>query len=312
MAEMQPVLRVPAPLLPRFLHRLVISTLYDEIVFIVLSISWPSTEAAFRASPLSTLPKGAAVSPSTVSRVFNNPALVEAGTRATVLRIARSSGYRPNASARTLRTQRSRVLGIVLPTLENPVFVECLQGIARSTMQAGYTIMPLTTDYQVEAEKEAVEQLWAAGVDGMLLVVSDASSSHALRRLQAHELPYVLIYNRHAEHPCVSVAWDAAMHEIVQGLVAMGHSHISMVCGRLSASDRAQQRYAGFLEAMRHVSLEPSPLVEVPFMDTAIREISDVLNQAGRPTALVCSNDLIAVRAMRAAHECGLQVRPPC
>src|SRR5690606_18525620 len=170
--------------------------------------------------------RDAGVSPATVSRVFNYPDLVQPRTRESVLAIANKSGYRPNASARTLRTQRSRVLGIVLPTLENPVFAECLQGIASATAAQSYTIMPFTTDYKVESEEEAVERLLAFGVEGMLLVVSDADSSAALQRLRAADLPYVLIYNRHEKHPCVSVADDEAMQEIVGGLVRLGHRRI--------------------------------------------------------------------------------------
>lgn len=248
------------------------------------------------------------VSPSTVSRVFNNPDLVQPRTREAVLRVANELAYRPNASARTLRTQRSQVLGIVLPTLDNPVFAECLQGIMSATARRGYAIMPITTQYQAEAEQEAVEQLLAFGVDGMVLVVGDAATSKALPRLQAHALPYSLIYNRHPDHPCVSVEGDAALQEMVQSLVQRGHERIAMICGRLSASDRAQQRYAGFLEAMSSAGRQPSPLIEIPFVETAIQEIAAVLRRPDRPTALVCSNDLIAIRAVRAAHECGLAV----
>ncbi|MGH8844616.1 MAG: LacI family DNA-binding transcriptional regulator, partial [Advenella sp.] len=66
----------------------------------------------------------AGVSPATVSRVFNAPHLVNERTRQQILAVALEQGYRPNASARTLRTQRSHVIGVVLPTLTNPVFAE--------------------------------------------------------------------------------------------------------------------------------------------------------------------------------------------
>ena len=72
----------------------------------------------------------AGVSVATVSRVFNSPGLVRQPTREKVERVARRLGYAANASAQTLRTQRSKVIGVVLPTLLNPVFAECLEGIA--------------------------------------------------------------------------------------------------------------------------------------------------------------------------------------
>lgn len=78
------------------------------------------------------------VSVATVSRAFNFPDKVAPATRAMAERVAAELGYVANASARTLRTQRSRVLGVVLPTLLNPSFAECLQGIAQTAAAGGY------------------------------------------------------------------------------------------------------------------------------------------------------------------------------
>ncbi|RTZ41694.1 LacI family DNA-binding transcriptional regulator [Candidimonas sp. SYP-B2681] len=250
----------------------------------------------------------AGVSPATVSRVFNSPHIVSDATRNLVMGVAKQSQYRPNASARTLRTRRSRAIGVVLPTLTNPVFAECLQGIAWAAAMANYAIMLQTTGYQLDQEEGAVANLQASGVDGMVLVVSDAAKSKAIQQIQAAGTPYVLVYNRHSKHPCISVAGDDAMLELTHALVRLGHRRITMVCGRLAASDRAQQRYDGFVSAMEQANLTPSALIEVPFIETAIDEISAVLQAGNRPTALVCSNDLIAIRAIRAAKLCGLRV----
>jgi DNA-binding LacI/PurR family transcriptional regulator len=248
------------------------------------------------------------VSMTTVSRVFNLPDKVNAETRAHVLEIAKKIGYFPNASARSLRTQRSRVLGVVLPTLLNPVFAECLDGIAQAASATGYAILPMTTDYKLEQEELAVNQLLAGNVDGMVLVVSNPETSQALVRLRVAQLPYVLAYNRQVDHPCVSVDNELAMRETVMKLVALGHQRIALISGQLAASDRAQQRKRGFSEGMRSQGLDDSNCLEVPFVETAVQEIGKFLEQRNRPTALVCSNDLIAIRSIRAAHLAGLRV----
>jgi DNA-binding LacI/PurR family transcriptional regulator len=248
------------------------------------------------------------VSMATVSRVFNLPDKVNAETRAHVLEIAKKIGYFPNASARSLRTQRSRVLGVVLPTLLNPVFAECLDGIAQAASASGYAILPMTTDYKLEQEELAVNQLLAGNVDGMVLVVSNPETSQALVRLRVAQLPYVLAYNRQVDHPCVSVDNELAMRETVMKLVALGHQRIALISGQLAASDRAQQRKRGFSEGMRSQGLDNSNCLEVPFVETAVQEIGKFLEQRNRPTALVCSNDLIAIRSIRAAHLAGLRV----
>jgi DNA-binding LacI/PurR family transcriptional regulator len=250
----------------------------------------------------------AGVSVATVSRAFNFPDKVAPATRAVVERVAAELGYIANASARTLRTQRSRVLGVVLPTLLNPTFAECLQGIARAAVAGGYAIIPVTTGYRLDEEERAVHLLLAGNVDGLILVVSNPSTSATLPRLQAAGVPYVLAYNRHPDHPCVSVDSEGAVADAVTRLVLLGHRRIAMVSGTLAASDRAQQRYRGYQRGMAEAGLEAPALVEVPFVETAVDALSRQLQMRNRPTALVCSNDLLAIRSIRAAHLSGLSV----
>lgn len=250
----------------------------------------------------------AGVSVATVSRAFNFPDKVAPATRALVERVAAELGYVANASARTLRTQRSRVLGVVLPTLLNPTFAECLQGIAQAAAASGYAIVPVTTDYQLAEEERAVSQLLAGNVDGMILVVSNPTTSQALERLRANAVPYVLAYNKHASHPCVSVDSEGASADVVARLVRLGHRRIAMVTGTMAASDRAQQRYRGYLQGMDAAGLTAPPVLEVPFVETAVDALRQYLAQTPRPTALFCSNDLLAIRAIRAASLDGLRV----
>ena len=252
--------------------------------------------------------KLASVSVATVSRVFNLPDKVTPATRQRVERVAKKLGYLPNASARTLRTQRSRVLGVVLPTLLNPVFAECLDGIANAATAAGYAILPVTTDYQLAQEEHAVNLLLAGNVDGMILVVSNPATSRVLARLKTAKMPYVLAYNRHPEHPCISVDSQAAVAELVAHLARLGHSRITLISGQLAASDRAQQRLLGFKKGMHAAGLKTTRLLEVPFVKSAVQDISKLLLTRERPTALICSNDLLAIRSIRAAHLAGLSV----
>ena len=250
----------------------------------------------------------AGVSIATVSRVFNSPQIVARDTRERVSQVAEALGYSPDATARTLRTRRSRTLGVVLPTLLNPVFAECLEGIAARAHQSGYAIVPLFSDYQLTQEADAICQLMARTVDGVILTVASAGRSASLARLREHGLPYVLAYNRHPRQPCVSVDGEAACAEVVAWLVGLGHRRIAMVSGTLSASDRARQRYRGFQRAVTGRRPVRRELIEVPFMQAALPALTDRLVRPDRPSALVCSNDLLAVRCLRAAALAGLRV----
>lgn len=250
----------------------------------------------------------AGVSTATVSRAFGTPDKVSPETRERVERAARDLGYIPNSSARVLRTRRSHVVGVVLPTLLNPVFAECLDGIAPAAQAHGYAILPVTTDYRIEKEEEAVSRLIASNVEGLVMVVSNPAQSRALDLARTHGVPYVLVYNRHAQHPCVTVDNEAAVRDVVKRLVRSGHRRIAMVAGQLVASDRAQQRYRGYLAALGDHGLKAPELIEVPFMSAAIEKVSQHLQRKQRASALICSNDLLALRCLRATHECGIAV----
>lgn len=250
----------------------------------------------------------AGVSVATVSRTFNFPDKVSAATRSKVEAAAARLQYVPNASARNLRTQNTKTIGVLLPTFANPVFTECLQGIAETAADRGFSIMPFTTAYTLEQELDSVRKLLNFGVEGVILVVSNPKQSLALKLLQATDTPYVLAYNWDPDHPCVSVNSQQAFIELVLYLAQLGHQRIAMVSGQRHASDRAQQRYEGFIQGIEQAQLPLLPLIEVPFIDNAVEAIAQELQKERTATALVCSNDLMAIRAIRAAHLCGYQV----
>ena len=250
----------------------------------------------------------AGLSVATVSRVFNSPGIVQAETRAKVLKIATDVGYVANASARTLRTRHSNVLGVVLPTLTNPVFAECLQGIADEAALSGYAILPCTTEYDHRNEVDAVARLLASGVDGLVLVVSNPDESAALAQVRDTDKPYVLAYHRSDKHACVGVDNVGAVQALIGRLTQAGHQHIGMVTGQLHASDRAQQRCRGYALGMQAAGLAPLPIWEVPFAATAVQALQARMSEQAPPTALVCSNDLLAIRAIRAASMAGFSV----
>jgi len=250
----------------------------------------------------------AGLSVATVSRVFNTPEIVQADTRIKVLQIAAEVGYVANASARTLRTRQSNVLGVVLPTLVNPVFAECLQGIASAAARRGYAILPCTTEYAPELESEAVTRLLASGVEALILVVSNPETSPALARIRQAGKPFVLAYNQTPRHACVGVDNVTAVQSLVHRLTRAGHARIGMVTGQRQASDRAAQRCLGYVQGMHAAGLVPRPIWEVPFAATAVQLLQGHLAEPHPPSALVCSNDLLAIRAIRAASLTGFSV----
>lgn len=264
----------------------------------------------------------AGVSIATVSRLLNKPGSVSAETAEKIHRSIAELGFRPNFTGRNLRAGNSRTVGVVVPTLSNTVFAQCLQGIELAARALDYSVMFTTTEYLPEEESAAVELLLGHRVDGVILTVADAGANATLDLLERERIPFVLTYNQPGAVPpaaplddrprraSVSVDNRAAACEAVRYLIGLGHRRIQMLAGRFHASDRAIQRHQGYLDAMRGAGLSPLPVIEVERHTlTAATEYQQMMaDPASRPTALFCSNDLLALSAMRELRALGLRV----
>ena len=259
----------------------------------------------------------AGVSIATVSRLLNNPAAVSSETAARIQQAITALGFRPNFNGRNLRAGKSRTIGVVVPTLSNAVFAQCLQGIELAARELDYSVMFTATEYRQEDEAAAVELLLSHRVDGVILTVADASSSVTLDVLDREAIPYVLTYNQPQQVERLSVAVDnrAAAFDAVSHLIQLGHQRIQMLSGHFHASDRALQRYHGYLDAMRKNRLTPMPPIEIARHTASARslelEASDLAvwsDPRQRPEALFCSNDLLALAAIRDLRKLGLDV----
>ncbi|WP_150566637.1 LacI family DNA-binding transcriptional regulator [Pandoraea morbifera] len=249
----------------------------------------------------------------TVSRALNSPQLVRPETLARVQAAAAELKFRPNALGRQLRGERTGLIGVMLPTLGNPVFADCLEGIEAAIDGTGRRLLLVTTQYDPERERNAIETLLQQRVDGLLLTLADAEHSALIDDLAAEGVPCQMLYNDAPARPCVSVDNRAAAAQGVAMLIDAGHRDIVMVTGALHASDRAKRRYLGYGDAMLAAGLTPLPAVEIDFNSGArgerVREwLAQRERDGARPTAIFCSNDLLALGVMRALREAGLRV----
>lgn len=246
----------------------------------------------------------------TVSRAINAPHTVNPVTLARVREAIDALKFRPNPLGRQLRGERTRLIGVVLPTLANPVFAECLQGIDELAAAQGFRLMLMTTQYDAGRERHAIETLRAQRVEGLILTVADADTHPLLDELDADGPLYVLMHNDTKRRPSVSVDNHQAACDGVRMLIAHGHRRILMLAGTLAASDRARQRHAGYALAMQQAGLTPSPALEIDFNaeELAPSVLAHLTSGPARPTALFCSNDLLAMVVMRGLRRARMRV----
>jgi len=240
----------------------------------------------------------AGVSRATAARTFASPEVVRPATREQVFAAARQLGFRPNRLGRQLRLQTTNLIGVVVPNLLNPVFAEQFQAMEQAARLHGYNLLLATTDYNSERESAVVEDLLRQRVDGLVLTVTDAQSSRVLQNLANEDTPFVLAYHQpdNPDYSAVSVDNRAGMALATRYLLETGHSQIGMVAGPALQSDRSRLRYAGYLDAMREAGLDSLPVIEMPAHTQAdFAVIEPLLRSPQAPSALVCSNDLLAI-----------------
>lgn len=250
---------------------------------------------------------------STVSRVINRSGPASAPTIARVEAAVAELGFRPNSLGQSLRRQSSRAIGVVVPSFTNPVFAASVTGMEAVARDAGRHLLLSSTAYDPARELEIIEALLSQRVDGIALTVADASKSAALDRLDRVGVPYILLYNqpRAPQRPAVTVDNFAATAELTRYLIGLGHTRFAYLGGRFGTTDRSRMRFEGCAAALEAAGLAAPELLELDYLDS-IEQHATVIGQAvprlGKPTALLCSNDLLAISVIAALRVLGLSV----
>ncbi|NLX10698.1 MAG: LacI family transcriptional regulator [Chloroflexi bacterium] len=247
----------------------------------------------------------------TVSRVVNNKGEISTTTRQRVQEVIDRLGYRPSHIARSLATDRTATIGLVVPDNANPFFSEIARGVEHLAHEQGYNVFLCNTDEDAQREIAVLRSLEEKRVDGVILCSSrlDADDLHLV--LAHHEA--VVLINRRLEDAAVGMVLvdDASgAYLATQHLLARGHRAIGFLAGpRQSYS--GQQRQQGYCAALHDAGIAPPPvwIQHCPPMVTSGKTATlDLLAANPELTALVCFNDLTAVGALQACANLGRRV----
>jgi DNA-binding LacI/PurR family transcriptional regulator len=241
----------------------------------------------------------AGVSPATVSRCLNNTGVLNKDTRVRIEKIVELTGYDVNCSSKKVDWNHNPTIGVMIPSLLNPVFSEIVAGIQQRARHFGYSVIIVDTQYERSREKEAIIDLIRQRVMGVILTTASIENNEALSILRELSFPFCLVHNQSANEPCVYVDNYQAGWDVAEKILALNHQKIGMVAGSFKSSDRAKQRYLGFTSRLeQQVNLPAISLVEVdqyaamPFSQV----FKDYFGAIAAPTAWFCSNDLLALK----------------
>lgn len=255
----------------------------------------------------------AGCAPATVSRAINNPDKVSPEKRARIEAAMLELGYVRNYAARALRSQRSHMVGVLIPTLNYALYASLVGAASRRFSAAGLSTLIATFDYDLGTEFKEARVLLERGAEALMLI-GQRHEAKLYSLLEQFDVPFVNTYVLDPDSPHPSVGFDnaAAAASITRHLVHLGHRNICVISGRTSDNDRTTKRLEGIRTELRShgIELDESMVIERSYTIGNGREACAALlsRVRPRPTAIVCGNDVLAIGAIDECTARGLRI----
>lgn len=254
----------------------------------------------------------AGVTHATVSRALRGSALISAETSERIHQIAAAMGYQPSAAARSLKTNRSQVLGVIVSHIADPFFSEILQGIDEIAQQSGYSLFIAAAQHDHAREESIVKTMREHRVDGVI-ICSTPFSAEQSQLLKSSNTPIVVINNQSAEDYRYSIYHDDVdgSRQVVQHLIQLGHRRIAYL-GNSQSGRTTLDRRTGFRQEMEIAGLKVAAeyVYEVPGSrpEDGGAASDYFLKLSQPPTAIFCFNDMLAIGMLNGLQNAGIRV----
>ncbi len=255
----------------------------------------------------------AGVSIGTVSHVITGSLPVSPRLRGKVEAAIRELDYHPNHVARSLKTRRTRTLGIIVPDMTIPFFPRIIRGAESAARQRDYSLVAVNSDESGRRQKELLSLLRSQRVEGILLVPGAVGDPlDQISRTIDSGIPMVCVDRLPGQLEIDSVAVEnAAAAELgVSHLIALGHRSIAIVTGPLTLRNE-EERLQGYQQALRRAgwSVDREFMWEGNFHPEEVAAIcrQRLGGSSRRPSALFATNGPAGLGALRAFRDCGLK-----
>ena len=261
-------------------------------------------------STIKDVAKAAGVSAATVSAVVNGSAYVSPGLRARVLEAIDLQGYAPSQLARNLRRGRSGLIAIAVADLSNMFFSRVICAAEAAVSAWGYSLVVFNSDENPEAEKQILYRVRTLRCEGLVLVPVSGALSPALREFDGRRLPTVLFGRTVDDERLDTVTIDnfSASQQVTNYLIDLGHTRIGAITGSMHSST-GKARFEGMQAAMsaKGLTLDPRFVRTGEFREeVAYSAARSMFEQPERPTALYVASGAMALGALRALGDLGL------
>jgi DNA-binding LacI/PurR family transcriptional regulator len=256
--------------------------------------------------------KQAGVAHTTVSRAMRGSSLISTETTQRIQMIATEMGYRPSAAARTLKTNRSQALGVIIRNVSDPFFSEILQGIEEVAQASGYSLFMAASQRDHEHEQAIVQDMVERRVDGIIICSTPVSTEQS-HQLASFGVPIVMVNNQAAEEYRYSIYHDDmdGSRQVTHHLIELGHRKIAYL-GNANAGRSTLDRQAGFQQELGLAGIAiPAGYIhqaQSGCPENGLAGLEHFLTLPILPTALVCYNDMMALGVLQGLQSAGILV----
>lgn len=272
----------------------------------------PVTEKTIRAkATIRDVARAAGVSIATVSRVLNKHETVRADLRDKVEEAARTLGYTANSVGQALRTQRTHVIGTMLPKLDDPLFSLVGNGVQEALLARGYVGFLQTIGFDTTRLYDAAMRMIEKGAEG-LIVFGRLYDDRLINYCEEYDFPAVSLYSYDEESPLPTIGFDnyEATRQLLDMLVQFGHRRIAMIAGTTVGNDRQTARVRAYHDFCAR--MEQPRIIENIDMSreyaTGATAIRNILKREPGVTAVVCNRDEVAFNVLAECRRRGIRV----
>lgn len=256
----------------------------------------------------------AGVSTATVSRVLNDSDYVSDEIKERVMAAVNQLNYRPSAIARSLKQDRTYMIGVIVPDISNPYFMGISRGIEDIVGKEGFQLIFCSSDENPDKERRLLKLMQEKRVDAVVLATS-GSNDPAIKQLADSKMPMVLV-DRKLDLPEAGLTLDLVAEDNTEGasrltrkLLEDGHTVIGVVNGP-TRSSTGRERLDGVRKAMKEYGLNEEPMVYNGDFSTedGIRAVRHFLTTERRPTAVISLNNRMSLGVLLEIVRSGLKI----
>jgi LacI family sucrose operon transcriptional repressor len=258
---------------------------------------------------INQIAKLAGVSPAAVSRYLNNGYL-SAEKRQAIAKVIEETGYIPSSQAQTLRTKKTKIIGVIIPKIDSDSISQVVAGIGEVLNENGYQMLLANTDNHEEKEIEFINTFKQNIVDGIILLGTVLTTKHK-KALKDLTIPYVVLGQQTDISTCIFHDDYTASFELADYMINKGHKKIGYIGVTEKDIAVGANRKKGFLDALENHNIKSSPeLIKTGsfYMDNGYENAKALLSQNKDIDAILCATDTIALGAIKYLNENNIKI----